>query len=163
FALLQIGNDALEPQTPTREVFWNVSHGWGIYPLFAISLGLAGYGLFQRWQSWRQGLPVDRFDRPQERLRVLLQHAFGQQRTLREQYARIFHAFIFFGFIILTIATTVVMIQHDFGVPLMRGWFYLIFQSLIVDLFGALALLGVVIALWRRWRLKPKKLVYTGE
>ncbi len=149
--------------TPTREVFWNISQGWIIYPLFAISLGIAGYGLFRRWQSWRQGLPVDRFDRPKERLSLLLRQALGQQRTLRERHARIFHAFIFFGFIILTIATTVVLIQHDFGVPLMRGWFYLIFQSFIVDLFGALALFGVVIALWRRWKLKPKKLVYTSE
>jgi Fe-S oxidoreductase len=158
-----IGNDTLEPQAPTREVFWNIAHGWVIYPLFAISLGIAGYGIWRRWQSWRQGLPVERFDRPQERLRLLFKHALGQQRTLRERHARIFHAFIFFGFIALTVATTVVMIHHDFGVPLMQGWFYLIFQSFIVDLFGALTLFGLTIALWRRWSLKPKKLVYTDE
>ncbi len=149
--------------TPTREVLWNISHVEVLYLLFALALAVAAYGVWRRVQTWRQGLPVDRFDRPKERLQLLLKHALGQQRTLRERHARIFHACIFFGFIILTIATTVVMLHHDFGVPLMQGWFYLIFQSFIVDVFGALTLLGVSLAFWRRLRLKPQKLVYTDE
>src|SRR5258705_325963 len=36
--------------TPTREVFWNISQGWVIYPLFAISIGIAVYGIFRRWK-----------------------------------------------------------------------------------------------------------------
>ncbi|MBI3421380.1 MAG: (Fe-S)-binding protein [Acidobacteria bacterium] len=149
--------------TPTREVLWNISHVEVLYLLFALSLAVAAYGVWRRVQTWRQGLPVDRFDRPKERLQLLLKHALGQQRTLRERHARIFHTFIFTGFIILTIATTVVMVHHDFGLPLMQGWFYLIFQSFIVDVFGALTLFGVGLALWRRLKLKPKKLVYTDE
>jgi Fe-S oxidoreductase len=157
------GNDTLEPRTPTREVLWNISHVEVMYLLFALSLAIAVYGVWRRTQMWRQGLPADRFDRPKARLQLLLKHALGQQRTLRERHARIFHAFLFFGFIILTIATIVVMIHHDFGLPLMQGWFYLVFQSFIVDVFGALTLFGVSLALWRRLQLKPKKLVYTDE
>ncbi|MGH9832126.1 MAG: heterodisulfide reductase-related iron-sulfur binding cluster, partial [Blastocatellia bacterium] len=41
--------------------------------------------------------------------------------------------------------------------------FYLYFQSLIVDVFGALVLVGVGIAAIRRLIVKPKKLVYTDE
>ncbi len=149
--------------TPTREVLWNISHSWVIYPMFAVSLAVAAWGVWRRVRTWRQGLPVDRFDRPKERLQLLLKHALGQRRTLREKHARFFHAAIFFGFIVLTIATTVVMIHHDFGLPLMQGWFYLVFQSFIVDVFGALVLAGVAVAFWRRVKLKPAKLVYTEE
>jgi Fe-S oxidoreductase/nitrate reductase gamma subunit len=150
--------------TPTREVLWNIAHVEVLYLMFAVSLAIAAYGVWRRVQTWRQGgLSVNRFERPKERLHLLLKHALGQQRTMRERHARFFHTAIFTGFIILTIATTVVMIHHDFGLPLMQGWFYLIFQSFIVDVFGALTLLGISLALWRRLKLKPKKLVYTDE
>lgn len=149
--------------TPTREVLWNISHVEVLYLLFAVALLCAGFGVWQRTQRWRRGLSVERFDRPRERWQLLVKHALGQQRTLRDRYARVFHSFIFFGFIVLTIATTVVMLQHDFGLPLMQGWFYLVFQSFIVDVFGALTLFGIGLALWRRWHVKPRKLVYSNE
>jgi Fe-S oxidoreductase len=150
-------------QAPTREVLWNISNVWLMYVLFIISLGIAGYGFYLRVAAWRQGLSADRFDRPKERLQRLLKHALGQRRTIREKYAAVFHTFIYTAFIVLTVATTVVAVHHDFGLPLMQGAFYLYFQSFIVDIFGALLLLGVGIALWRRLALRPKKLVYTDE
>ena len=71
---------------------------------------------------------------------------------------------IFWGFVMLFIATTVVMIDYDFGIPIMRGDFYLYFQSFIVDVFGALAIVGVA---WRpcgagscgrsNWSTPPKR------
>ncbi|MDQ3011163.1 MAG: heterodisulfide reductase-related iron-sulfur binding cluster [Acidobacteriota bacterium] len=148
---------------PTREVLWNISNVWLMYVLFAISMAIAGYGIWRRVSAWRRGLPTQRFDRPKERLRLLLKHALGQRRTVREKYAAVFHTFIYTGFIVLTIATTVVLVHHDFGLPLMQGAFYLYFQSFTVDIFGALTLIGVGIAMWRRWELRPKKLVYTDE
>ncbi|MGE0885857.1 MAG: heterodisulfide reductase-related iron-sulfur binding cluster [Blastocatellales bacterium] len=151
------------PSTPTREVFWNIGHVWLMYLLFVVALAIAGYGMWRRIVAWRRGLPANRFDRPKERLHRLLKHALGQRRTIREKYAVVFHTMIYTGFIVLTIATTVVAIHHDFGLPLMQGAFYLYFQSFIVDIFGALVLIGVGIAFWRRVSLKPKKLVYTDE
>jgi Fe-S oxidoreductase len=152
------------PQTEaTREVLWNITQTWVMYVMFAASLMIAGYGFYRRMRLWRLGHPADRFNRPVERLKLLLKQALGQQRTLRESYAAVFHTFIFTGFIILTIATTIVMLDHRFGVPIMRGAFYLYFQSFIVDFFGALVLAGVGIAAFRRLFLKPEKLVYTDE
>ena len=84
-------------------------------------------------------------------------------RTWRRRYAGSFHALLFWGFIILTVATTVVLIDYDFGIPIMHGWFYLYFQSLIVDLFGAAAIVGTVMAAWRRWIARPTQLVYAHE
>ncbi len=147
----------------TRPVLWNITNVWVMYVMFIVSLAVAGYGLYRRVAMWRRGLPANRFDRPAERLKMLLKHALGQRRTISEKYAGFFHTFIYTGFIILTAATTVVMLDYDFGLPIMRGAFYLYFQSFIVDVFGALVLVGVVVAAARRLLIKPVKLVYTGE
>lgn len=147
----------------TRPVLWNITNVWVMYALFVVSLAIAGYGVWRRISTWRRGLPADRFDRPAERLKTLLKHALAQRRTIREKYAGFFHTFIYTGFIILTAATTVVMLDYDFGLSIMRGAFYLYFQSLIVDVFGALVLVGVGIAAARRLIIRPAKLVYTDE
>src|SRR5262245_43882293 len=147
----------------TRPILWNITHVWVMYVMFVISLVVAGYGVYRRVAVWRRGLPADRFDRPVERLEALLRHALGQRRTVREKYAGFFHTFIYTGFIILTAATTVVMLDYDFGLSVMRGAFYLYFQSFIVDVFGALVLVGVGVAAARRMFIRPAKLVYTGE
>src|SRR4051812_18179762 len=149
----------MNPARATREVFWNIDHVWVLYALFLLALATAGYGLHSRLRRWRRGQSEHRFDRPLRRLAFLVRHALLQQRTWRERYAGTLHALLFWGFVILTVATTVVLIDYDFGLPVMRGWFYLVFQSLIVDLFGALACVGVAMAAWRRWVGKPPQLV----
>lgn len=155
----------MNPELATREVFWNIPHSlvWVMYLMFIASAAVAIYGIYRRAQIWKRGLPANRFDHPGQRLRLLLKHAAAQGRTVREKYAAIFHTFIYTGFIILIMATTVVAIDYDIGLPIMHGRFYLYFQSLIVDIFGALVMIGVGIALYRRFSLKPKKLVYTEE
>ncbi|HKQ80352.1 MAG TPA: heterodisulfide reductase-related iron-sulfur binding cluster [Blastocatellia bacterium] len=147
----------------TRPILWNIANVWVMYAMFVVSVIIAGYGFYQRISMWRRGLSLNRLDRPAERLKMLLKHALGQRRTIREKYAGFFHTFIYAGFIILTVATAVVMLDYDFGLPIMRGAFYLYFQSFMVDVFGALVLVGVAIAAGRRLVIKPEKLVYTDE
>ncbi|MBI3651815.1 MAG: 4Fe-4S dicluster domain-containing protein [Acidobacteria bacterium] len=155
----------MNPELATREVFWNIPHSlvWVMYLMFVASMAVAAYGIYRRVQIWRRGLSAKRFDRPLERLKLLLKHSAAQQRTVREKYAAIFHTFIYTGFIVLALATTVVAIEYDLGLPVMQGRFYLYFQSFIVDVFGVLVLIGVGIALYRRAIVKPRKLVYTDE
>ena len=153
----------MNPAQATREIYWNISHIWLMYVLLLITLAIAGYGIYRRVSVWRRGLPIHRLDRPAERIRNLLRHALAQSRTARDSYAGVFHRFIFYGFIVLAIATTVVALQADLGVSIMHGWFYLYFQSFIVDVFGALVLVGVMMAAARRFLARPKRLVYTDE
>jgi Fe-S oxidoreductase/nitrate reductase gamma subunit len=134
-----------------------------MYVLLVPTLLIAGYGVYLHVQRWRRGLAIDRFDQPVRRIGMVIRHVLLQQKTLREHYAGVFHAFIFYGMIILTIATIVVMIDADFGIPIMQGNFYLYFQSLTVDIFGVLVLVGLGMAMARRWVGRPKKLVYTDE
>ena len=142
----------------TREIYWNISHVWVMYALLVPTLAIAAWGIWRRVQRWRRGRPEgSRFDRPAERVRRLLDHSLAQRRN------PLFHRLLTWGFIVLTIATTVVALDADFGTTIMRGRFYLYFQSLIVDVFGALVLMAVGVAAARRYLTRPKKLVYTDE
>ncbi len=147
----------------TRPIYWNVSHVWIMYALLAPAVAIGGLGIWRHVARWRRGKPLARFDRPLDRIRLVFTHALAQRRTARERYAGVFHRFITYGFIILTIATTLVAFDADLGTHILRGWFYLVFQSFIVDVFGALVLIGVAMAAIRRWGKRPAKLVYTDE
>jgi Fe-S oxidoreductase len=153
----------MNPAEATRQIYWNISHIWVMYLALVVMLAIGVYGVYRRVALWRQGLPAARFDRPAERIRRLLRHALAQSRTAREGYSGLFHRFIFYGFLILTIATTVVALDADFGAGIMHGRFYLYFQSLVVDIFGALVLVGVLMAAVQRLVTRPKRLVYTDE
>ncbi len=148
---------------PTREVFWNVAHVWVMYVLLIPTMVVAGYGVYRRIRMWRRGRPEQRFDQPWRRLQFLFRHAVIQQATWRQRFAGFFHALIFWGIVVLTVATTVVFIHHDFGLHVMQGQFYLWFQSLIVDIFGALTILGVLLAGARRWTRPAVQLVHSWE
>ena len=147
----------------TRQIYWNISHIWVMYLLLLPTAAVAGYGIYRHFSCWRRGLPAARFDRPVARVQLVARHALAQRRTARNRYAGLFHRLITYGFIILTIATTVVALDADFGTTIMRGRFYLYFQSFVVDLFGALVMVGIGMAAARRYLKRPKKLVYTDE
>jgi ferredoxin/nitrate reductase gamma subunit len=134
-----------------------------MYALLVPAIFIAAYGVYQRIACWRRGKPVDRFDSTAKRFKMLFRHAILQTRLARETYSGILHRFISWGFIVLLAATAVVMVEYDFNIPLMRGHFYLYFQSLLVDAFGAFTLIGLVMAAIRRWGTKPARLVYTRE
>ena len=141
----------------TREIYWNISHVWAMYALLVPTIGIGAWGIWRRVRRWRRGGAATRFDRPAVRVRRLLDYSLAQRTNPW------FHRLLTWGFIILTIATTVVALDADFGTTIMRGRFYLYFQSLIVDVFGALVLVGVGIAAARRYVTRPAKLVYTDE
>jgi len=147
----------------TRQIYWNISHIWVMYLLLLPTAAVAGYGIYRHFSRWRRALPAARFDRPVERIQLVARQALAQRRTARNRYAGLFHRLITYGFIILTIATTVVALDADFGTTIMRGRFYLYFQSFVVDLFGALVMVGIGMAAARRYLKHPKKLVYTNE
>ena len=147
----------------TRHIYWNITHIWVMYLLLLPTLCIASYGLYRHVNRWRRGLPLARFDQPLRRAQLLFQHAVAQRRTARNVYAGTFHAFVSYGFVVLTIATIVVALDADFGTTIMRGQFYLYFQSFIVDLFGALVMLGILLAAARRYLARPRELVYTKE
>ena len=144
----------------TRQVQWNVTPAmvWFMYASMVAALAIFAYGTWRRVRLWRLGKPEVRWDRPWERARRVLAAAFAQRNLFRERLPGLMHAAMYFGFVLLFVGTVVVMIHHDLGIPIMRGRFYLYFQSLTLDLAGAFAMVAVGVAAWRRYLLRVPRL-----
>jgi Fe-S oxidoreductase/nitrate reductase gamma subunit len=137
----------------TRVVQWNVAPWmiWFMYVSMVIALIVFTYGLWLHVRVWRIGKADPRWDQPWKRARRLLVDGFGHRSLLKDTAAGTMHLLIFAGILVLFSATIMVFLDIDLGIPLLHGAFYLVFQSLLVDLFGLGALIGVAIAAYRRY------------
>jgi len=148
----------------TREIFWNVGTWtrWPVYALGLIVIIIFVFGLIKRIRLWRIGKPENRYDQILKRIGSVLSFGFFHKRILKEPYPGITHLFLFWGFLILLLGTILIFIQEDitlllFGKTFIQGNFYLAF-SFILDLFGLLAVIGVILLAFRRYVLKPDRL-----
>jgi Fe-S oxidoreductase/nitrate reductase gamma subunit len=151
-----------------REIFWNVGQTarWIAYALMVMSFILLVYGLKMRYGMWRLGKPVPFAftQRLWERIAYYIKSAVFHKTILRrrEAYPGMMHLLIFWGFLLLAIGTGLVAFEDDFfrplfGITYLHGDFYLIF-SFILDLAGLAAIVGVVMALFRRYVTRPERL-----
>ncbi len=150
----------------TREILWNIPYGRVyIYVLAIITLALFAYGLYRKpyrlYRFWRLGPEENRTDNPWQRLVFLVVNVFGHTRILREKYAGWMHFFMFWGFAILFLGTTLIAIQEDvtellFDVAFLKGSFYKLF-SLSLDIMGLVFLAGVLMAAYRRYIQRPER------
>lgn len=153
-------------QPPTREIFLHLSP-WmqGVFYVVGIGASLALiHGLWRRVAKYRRGRSDYRFDDLPHRV-FSAARAIMAGVTIRrgDAYAGRAHFLIFWSFVVLFIGTTIVAIDHDilrhFGVKLLQGPFYLGF-SLVLDVFGVLFIVGLVMMWVRRSRFGLDKLDY---
>jgi Fe-S oxidoreductase/nitrate reductase gamma subunit len=140
---------------PTREIYWNIDNHYLLYALFAVSVLLFAWGSYRRLQVWRVGLEDHRLDAVYERLAGTVKQVLSHARIIRYPLAGLFHALLFGGFVVLFMGTVVVLLDADFGLPVMQGHFYLYFQSLVLDMAGLAALAGILLAIVHRYVLRP--------
>jgi len=160
-----------------RPLFWNVSH-WAEYALYALSaltviLFLAG--IWWRVRKWRIGQPEP--DSPSilaailprlkgllsfARLKELVENIFFQWRLSRDPYAIVMHLAIFWGMAGLFLGTALATIDQDFtNLPfdfqILQGNVYRLFE-LVVDVSGVVLIVGLGMAAYRRYVLRPERL-----
>ncbi|MFQ6088387.1 MAG: (Fe-S)-binding protein [Candidatus Methanofastidiosia archaeon] len=143
----------------TREIFWNIKKliEYGHYIGFIIITLLILYALYHRSKMWRKGRGEMRFDIPQRRFIDLILYGFIQKKLFRNKYAGIMHMLMFSGFVMLMVGTAIVTLEADTPLHFFYGKFY-IFFSFLMDSFGVILGLGVLMALYRRYIKKPEKL-----
>ena len=155
----------MDKASASREILWNVSSLPNVvtmYVLFAVSMLICGWGIWKRYTVWAAGAPADdRLGQYAERFKILFIDVLGQRRVNRERKARGFHTLIFWGFLVLLFTTTMVFIDHDLGIRIYQGHFYLA-VTLLSDLFGLGLLLGVAYAIYIRYVEKPDRLHSTN-
>jgi Fe-S oxidoreductase/nitrate reductase gamma subunit len=144
---------------PTREIAWNVGEiaVAVMYALVGVQALFLAYGASVRHLAWRRGRPYEPSGPVWPRLRKVLAVTFLHQRLIRPGYvyAGLMHLFIFWGFVVLFIGTIIVLVEADiarpyFGVSFFHGPFYVAYK-LIINLFGLLFVVGLLMALWRRY------------
>jgi len=145
--------------TPTREIYWNIPGHIFLYILFFPFLVVFLYGMYQQVRRLLMGQSATVLDHMWDRLKGFAEHAVLQRRIAQDATSGVLHLSMSWGFVILFIATCLVALQDYFGIPTLYGNFYLYFMSLTVDLFGLAAIVGVGIALVRRYGAKPDRLL----
>ncbi len=129
-----------------------------MYFLFAISLLVLANGIWQRISLWRLGTKDQtRSTNIFSRIKIIWCNVLWQKSVNRDASARIFHSLIFSGFLVLLFTTTMVFIDHDLGIKIYQGDFYLA-VTFASDMFGAGLFLGVLIAFHRRYIKRPDRL-----
>jgi len=159
----------MTPSVPFRDTFWNVP-AWAQVAVYAgglLAVAVFAWGLWQRIRLWRAGAPENRFDRIPERLRLVALHTLGQARVLSQAYPGIMHATMFWGFLALFMGTVLATVDWDitlplFGYKLLRGTFYLAYET-VLDLFGLFFVIGLGMAVWRRFVVRPHRVDPTAR
>ncbi len=107
----------------------------------------------------RIGKWTDRFDNPFERFRRTMIIAIGQSKIMRDPIAGPVHAFIFWGFMVLLFAVIESIGEGIFGrfsLSFLGGFYSVI--TISQDVFIGLIILSIIVALWRRFISKIKRL-----
>ena len=132
--------------------------------IFSILIPLVSLAVFTYIMAMRRiplvnAAPDNRFDQPSKRFLNVIKIWLGQYRQPRYMLAGVVHIIIFFGFLILSIrATSLVIIgfSEDFIVPGFGGAFGNIY-AVLKDYAATAVLIGCGIAAYRRAILKPAR------
>ena len=155
----------------TREIYWNVGHGFAtlapMYGLLLVALTVFVFGFLKRIKVYRLGQPLDRTSQRGERIKQMLENVLLQTKVFRVPGSGTAHALFFWSFFVLVIGTSLIVAQADFtdlffGVKFLKGTFYKLF-SLTLDLAGLVAIVMLAGLLVRRYLVRPEGLVTKGD
>ena len=149
---------------PERADFWGIPHAWGppelyVYGLMSLATVVLLYRLFRAVSLWwRLGQREVRWDHIPVRVGRLITYGIVQVRVLGQRYPGIMHvalAWSFFVFFMGTVLATV----HSHFVWFLQGTPYLVYK-LVLDLYTVLFLFGAVLAAYRRFVQRPRRLTF---
>lgn len=154
-------------QAATRETFWTIGPVGkaAFYWLAAVAILVFLYGVYARFAAYARG-SAD----PRDRLSDLPSRTVSATRTVLsnenqfdgDAYTGVMHAFVLWGFLTLLVATTILGFDIDVYRPIAGesfwvGDFYLAYQF-TVDAFGLLFVVGVGMAMYRRYSERDGRL-----
>lgn len=108
--------------------------------------------------SMRRARPDFRMDQIGSRISSLIIQVFGHKRLLRNRLAGIIHLFIFSGFVILMLD-----IIEAIGQVITPSFSVGVFLQAIIDIWVLLVLAGVILAIYQRRVIRPKRFEGSDE
>ena len=151
----------------TRETFWQIGpvQEAVFWFLSAVAIVVFLYGVYDRVRRYTRGRsdPMVRLDDLRGRIRAATRIvASNEKQVNRDLLGGVMHALIVWGFLTLLIATTILAIDMDIYRPLTGESFYTgdFFRSysFVVDLMGLAFVVGVGIAIYRRYVIRKERL-----
>jgi len=143
--------------TPERELFWKIEAGWLFYLLAAVAMGLLLVGVAAHVRVWLKSAPKGKVAFSREALKQTISDVFLGLRVLKSEVpAGIMHALIFWGFVVLTIGTTILLV-HEHLASFLAGTSHLIFE-ISMEIGGLILLAGIIWALVRRYLQRVSRL-----
>ena len=158
----------MPPELNGRVDFWNIGYPLGalVYLTGMIALVAVAWALYQRSKIWRLGTPNPDIGPWGPRLlaalkTVMIDSVAHRRFVRRERYPGAMHFLIFWGILILFVATTLDAIE--FNAEKYLGWHVptlevKVERELIWDLGGLMLIAGVAMAAYRRYVIKPPRL-----
>jgi len=157
----------MKPAEPTREefLFFSLPEKLLFYIIVYACLAYFAFQIFDRIKIWRQGKPIDWAvlregrnywiptpDGLQHWIKNVLTYIVGQRkvRSSRPTSGAPMHLMIFYGFLTLFLATTLLAINTYGPVKFHHGTYYLVYE-MVADIMGLVFLVGIVWAALRRW------------
>jgi Fe-S oxidoreductase len=139
------------------------------YPLIVVPVAIAAWSFWLRARRHievlRAGRPLDRSDRPWERLKGLGVFVFGQKRLLRDLGPGLMHFFIFWGFMVL-LATTGNYLTNGLVEAVLAWPFGGVLWAIAVavaNVFIGLVVVSVAFAAYRRIVVRPTRLALSRD
>lgn len=149
---------------PTRHEFLHLGTADKavFYTLIVLSTAYLVYGILGRSKEWKQGKPLTWKPEP---IKNILNYILAQRkvRSSRPRSGAPMHLLIFYGFLSLLIATTLLALSTYaplLGIPSWhKGQYYLTFET-VFDLLGLLFVVGVSWAMFRRWGFRLRQMAH---
>ena len=152
----------MEETSVTRPIYWNTPESYQslMYFLFFIAMAVFVVGIMGKIQfvTGKKGLSsllhLKGLFAGRLNWKSFLQTIFFTGKVPRSPSVGFFHALIYYGFIILWIATDLVKIHSDTPFAVFQGWVYAS-VSFLADIAGIAILLGIGVAFHRRYIKRP--------
>lgn len=150
--------------TPVRETFWNIPHWAELaqYLLGVLTVVVFAAGVYLRVRRWRLGRAETLTGTLRDRLRAVVMYALAQLRILADRFSGTMHLALFWGMVVLFVGTVLATVDWDvtrllLNFQFLRGGFYLGYE-LVLDVFGAVVVVGLAMGLWKRYVRKARRL-----
>ena len=129
--------------------------------MMALAVIIMLYFIIQRIRLWRAGQPEIGFNRPWARLLRTLKYGVAQVQILRQRYPAAMHLGIFWGMVLLFVGTVLGSLDTDVFELIFnqaaQGNLYLL-EKVVLDLAALFVLVGLGLAVYRRYIVKPDRL-----
>ncbi len=147
---------------PERIIFWKIGEAWVFYVLAGFAVCVFLMGVAAHISLWLKSAGKRKVAFSRQALKETISDVFLGLRVLKgEVPAGIMHALIFWGFVVLSIGTTLLLI-HEHLYPFLVGRNHLVFE-LSMEVGGLMLLAGIIWALVRRYFQRVPRLEHRLE